>query len=93
MKIDRKNKTLTFTRSTFDKTYKAGDIVPLIPGFPTALDRHFVLVQRGPKTQTLYKLRQLKNGDTMLFHAFTGTPSLLSCQKKLVVLATLKQNK
>lgn len=88
MILDLQACTVTFKRNTFDKTYRKGDVISYVPELVRGWDKHFVLAQIGPKSIVLYKVRKLKN-DVMLFHAFTGTPSLLSRQRRFTLIGTL----
>lgn len=88
MILDLQARTVTFKRSTFDQTYRKGDVISYVPELVRGWDKRFVLAQIGPKSIVLYKVRKLKN-DVMLFHAFTGTPSLLSRQRRFTLIGTL----
>lgn len=91
MQIDLKGQTVTFKRRTFDKTFSPNETVSFAFGRAEDLNQRFILATKGEKSIVLYKVRKLESGDLMLFHAFTGSPDLLSRKKDLVILATLDQ--
>lgn len=91
MQIDLQKQTVTFKRRTFDKTFSPNDTVSFSFGPVADLNQRFILATKGEKSIVLYKVRKLENGDLMVFHAFTGSPDLLSRKKDLVILATLDQ--
>lgn len=92
MIVDQKARTVTFKRRTFDKTYLPGDVITYTPELVKGWDKRFILAKIGNKQIVLYKVRKLAQ-DVMLFHAFTGTPALLSRKRRFIVLGTLSIKK
>lgn len=88
MILNTKDKTVTFKRRTFDKTYRPGDVVPYSSEISKGWDKRFILAKVGEKTISLYKLRKQKD-DVMIFHAFTGTPELLSRKRVFEIIGIL----
>ena len=90
MDIDFKNKKIVFTRSTYDKHFKRGNVVSFIAGPPTKWENAYILAQKGKHPVSLYKARRLKSGEILILHAFTATPFFLNDQKNFAILGFLE---
>lgn len=92
MRIDLEKQTVTFTKSSFDGTYKKGEVAHFSMGLAKNWDKRFAFAAVGKKELNLYKLvRHPSTGGMYLFHAFTGMPSTLEQHKGIVFTATLEQ--
>ena len=86
MIVDFTEQKVTFTRSTYDKHFKRGNVVSFIAGPPTQWDNAYILAQKGKHPFSLYKARRLKSGEILILHAFTATPFFLNDQKNFKIL-------